>query len=143
MHPEDTSWLPILWRDTPDTPLQSYCMLTVVYGTKPAPFLALRALQQLAHDQMNEFPKDAQTLLQNSYDNDVLFGADTWDELSNIQFQLIDILASTEMSLDKWVANDNSILPKNSQQAICTAIHSENQRLACNGVRLKTLLDLI
>lgn len=41
----------IIWRDTPNEPFRIFKLDTVTYGTKPASFLAIRAMQQLAVDE--------------------------------------------------------------------------------------------
>ncbi|KAH8347657.1 hypothetical protein KR059_002473, partial [Drosophila kikkawai] len=46
----------ILWRDRPEDEIQVYSLDTVTYGTKPAAFLAIRAMQQLSYDEEAEFP---------------------------------------------------------------------------------------
>lgn len=40
----------IIWRDSPYEPLQEFVLTTVTYGTKAAPYLAMRTLRQLAKD---------------------------------------------------------------------------------------------
>ncbi|XP_011858660.1 PREDICTED: uncharacterized protein LOC105556189, partial [Vollenhovia emeryi] len=40
----------ILWRSSSDGPVQAYTLNTVTYGISAAPFMAIRALQQTAHN---------------------------------------------------------------------------------------------
>lgn len=49
----------------------------LAYGTKNAPFLATRTLQQLALDESQTFPKTYKTLLNNFYVDDNLSGTHT------------------------------------------------------------------
>jgi len=46
----DVDFQRILWRLNPESPLQHYRLRTVIYGLAPAPYLAMRVLQQLAID---------------------------------------------------------------------------------------------
>ncbi|KAH8368774.1 hypothetical protein KR200_000657, partial [Drosophila serrata] len=46
----------ILWRDSPSEEIKIYTLDTVTYGTKPAAFLAIRAMQQLSYDEEKDFP---------------------------------------------------------------------------------------
>jgi len=52
---------------------------TVTYGLACAPFLAMRALRQLAADERSRYPEGASVLLQDTYMDDILFGADTME----------------------------------------------------------------
>jgi hypothetical protein len=51
VHPDDRCLQRILWRKTPDQPITTYQLNTVVYGTASAPFLATGCLQQLIEDE--------------------------------------------------------------------------------------------
>jgi hypothetical protein len=55
VHPQDRDLQRILWRYSPDEPIQEYRLTTVTYGTSSAPFLATRCLKKLAdnNDQQN------------------------------------------------------------------------------------------
>lgn len=46
--PRDTSVQLIVWKPSPDQPMETYELKTVTYGTASAPFLATRVLIQLA-----------------------------------------------------------------------------------------------
>ncbi|KAG5323558.1 RTBS polymerase, partial [Pseudoatta argentina] len=48
VHESQTFLQTILWREDSKVPMQMFELLTITYGTKPAPFLADRCLQQLA-----------------------------------------------------------------------------------------------
>lgn len=49
----------IVWRQTPEEPIQTFQLSTVTYGTKAAPFLALMTLKQLASDERASYPEAA------------------------------------------------------------------------------------
>ncbi|XP_046145715.1 uncharacterized protein LOC123989040 [Osmia bicornis bicornis] len=55
VHPEDWSLQQILWLDETQQETQ-YQLTTVTYGTKAAPYLAVRTLLQLADDEGWKFP---------------------------------------------------------------------------------------
>lgn len=61
----------IVWRPDPSQPLMDYCLTTVTYGTRSAPFLAIRVLNQLASDEKYRFPLGSDTLLNNTYVDDI------------------------------------------------------------------------
>nr|XP_041632379.1 uncharacterized protein LOC121502737 [Drosophila kikkawai] len=53
----------ILWRDSRQEEIRVYRLDTVTYGTKPASFLSVRAMHQLAEDEKASFPLGAKILL--------------------------------------------------------------------------------
>lgn len=88
---KDRDWLRLVWRDSPEEELQSFRMCTVVYGTASAPFEAIRSMQQLAHDEHQNFPKAAEILKDKVYMDDILAGADTVEEAIVARDELIGI----------------------------------------------------
>lgn len=66
VHPEHKPLQKIVWRSCPQQVLREYQLCTVTYGTKAAPFLALRTLQQLAMDEGDKYP-EAKNILLNQF----------------------------------------------------------------------------
>ncbi|XP_029177615.1 uncharacterized protein LOC114945521 [Nylanderia fulva] len=110
VHPDDTDLVRILWRSANDKPIKAYRLLTVTYGTAPAPYLAMRVLNQLALDEGHAFPK-AQSIVQEFiYVDDVLFGADDVPELKESRDQLQSLMSRGGFHLRKWAANATELL---------------------------------
>ncbi|XP_070153697.1 uncharacterized protein [Polyergus mexicanus] len=110
VHRDDVDFLRIFWRSNINSPIQSYRLLTVTYGTAPAPYLAMRVINQLAIDEGHSFPK-AQTIVQDSiYVDDVLFGADEVPSLKESRDQLTKLMARGGFHLRKWAANSIELL---------------------------------
>jgi hypothetical protein len=59
VHADDRCLQRILWRKTPDQPINTYELNTVTYGTAAAPFLTTRCLQQLLEDEAVNYPEAA------------------------------------------------------------------------------------
>nr|XP_036216143.1 uncharacterized protein LOC118680467 [Bactrocera oleae] len=80
-------WQRILWRESPDEPLQVYELKTVTYGMACSPFNAIRALRQCANDNYKVIydPSRAaaarHSILYNFYVDDYLDSVDS-DELA-------------------------------------------------------------
>ncbi|KMQ82963.1 hypothetical protein RF55_21321, partial [Lasius niger] len=68
-------------------------LLSVTYGTAPAPFLAMRVLRQLADDDGKEFPEAVEVLRHSIYVDDVLFKADELSEARLVRDQLNKLLS--------------------------------------------------
>lgn len=50
-----TNFQRILWRSYPDMPIQHYKLLTLIFGTASAPYLAVKTLQKLAKIEKHRF----------------------------------------------------------------------------------------
>ncbi|KAG8233696.1 hypothetical protein J437_LFUL013348, partial [Ladona fulva] len=57
--------------------LQEFELNTVTYGVVSAPYLAIRTLHQLVNDEGEKFPLAAQSLLHDTYIDDIVTGADS------------------------------------------------------------------
>ncbi|XP_066599999.1 uncharacterized protein [Prorops nasuta] len=101
----------ILWSPTPEEAPRDYRLTTVTYGTTSAPYLAIRTLIQLASDEGHRYPLGAHCLTNQTYVDDVFSGANNLDDAMKIRDQLIDILHSAGIKLDKWAANNPELLP--------------------------------
>ena len=77
VYPDDQHFQSILWRVSPDLPIEIFRLLTVTYGVVSSTFLSQRTLKQLAVNHASEFPIGAQILHSETYMDDVLSGADS------------------------------------------------------------------
>ncbi|XP_055591276.1 uncharacterized protein LOC129743315 [Uranotaenia lowii] len=100
----------ILWRSSPEENISIFELRTVTYGTKPAPFLATRTLQQLATDGKGDFPLAARAVLYDTYMDDVITGSDTVEEASELQVQLDALMSSGGFRLRKYASNSLEVL---------------------------------
>lgn len=73
--PCDRDYQRILWCNNDSNEIRDY-YLTITYGTASVPFLTLRIIKQLVHDDGDAFPLAAPILQDNIYVDDVLFGAE-------------------------------------------------------------------
>ncbi|XP_062558256.1 uncharacterized protein LOC134223133 [Armigeres subalbatus] len=100
----------IFWRKSSDDPLRVLELSTVTYGTAAAPFLATRALLQLARDERERFPLASLVVEKNIYIDDALFGSDDFHQACEIRDQLIALLKAGGMHLHKWSSNTGRLL---------------------------------
>jgi len=116
VYPDDVDFTRIRWRSQEDRPIKSYRLLTVTYGTTPAPYLAMRVIQQLANDDGHSFSR-AQAITQNCiYVDDILFGADDIPSLRESRDQLVHLMARGGFHLRKWAANLIELLEDSLQE---------------------------
>ena len=100
----------IIWKSHPAEHIKTFRLKTVTYGTTSAPYLATRVLNQIANDGSIEFPLASDALLNNTYVDDIMGGADTITEVIELQRQLIELLHGATMKLHKWSSNTKVIL---------------------------------
>ncbi|XP_055910722.1 uncharacterized protein LOC129945089 [Eupeodes corollae] len=110
IHPEETKFQQIIWRDDPAKPLQLYKLFTVTYGTTCAPFLSIQVLQQLADDEASKYPIGSEILKRDIYVDDIISGADDINKAKKIQLELQKILTSGGFKLRKWSSNSPELL---------------------------------
>ena len=72
----------ILWRENKDEEIKTYTLNTIIYGTKPAAFLAIRAMHQLAADEETQHPLGAKIIRQDFYVDDLISGGNSIDEVN-------------------------------------------------------------
>ncbi|XP_058837430.1 uncharacterized protein LOC131693535 [Topomyia yanbarensis] len=116
--PQDRPLQCILWRATPTDKIDTYELNTVTYGTKPAPFLATRTIQQLAVDEENHFPLAARALTEDTYMDDVITGADEVDTALKLRKQLETMMSRGRFRLRKWASNCPSVLEGISEEEL-------------------------
>lgn len=110
LHPSQTRYHRIFWRNNPEDDLLAYELQTVTYGTAPASFLAVRCLQQLSVEHATSYPLGAAVINRDFYMDDLLTGANTEKEALKIRDQVISILSSGGFELRKWSSNNKTLL---------------------------------
>ncbi|XP_043862778.1 uncharacterized protein LOC122756630 [Drosophila santomea] len=78
---------------------------TVTYGTKPASFLSVRAMQQLSIDEQASFPIGSEILRRDFHVDDLISGSGTVKDAISIMQQTAGILAKGKLKLRKWCSN--------------------------------------
>lgn len=99
----------IFWRESPQEPLKTFELLTITYGTASASFLAIRAIRKLAEDEATYFPIGSKIALRDFYVDDLLTGASTIQEATEIKEQITKLLKGGGFELTKWSSNHSSL----------------------------------
>ncbi|XP_067206332.1 uncharacterized protein [Linepithema humile] len=99
----------IFWRKSSQDDLKTFELLTFTYGTAPASFLAIRAIRKLAEDEAKSYPIGSRIVLRDFYVDDLLTGASTLQEATEIKKQTIELLKGGGFELTKWSSNHSSL----------------------------------
>ncbi|XP_075163099.1 uncharacterized protein LOC142235724 [Haematobia irritans] len=110
VYQEHRKFQQILWRFNPHEEIGIYELNTVTYGTAPAPFLAIRVLRQLAKDFEQTYTKAAKILIEDSYVDDIISGADCFDDALSLYKDLCTLLRNGGFNLRKWITNSKELL---------------------------------
>ncbi|XP_063911926.1 uncharacterized protein LOC135128776 [Zophobas morio] len=106
IHPNDTNYQLVLWRNHPSEPLNTYRLLTLTYGTKPASFIATRCLKELADQNQARYPVASEIIRRDFYMDDLLTGADSIEDLTKIKNDVTAILKQGQFELRKFQSNE-------------------------------------
>ncbi|KAH9636831.1 hypothetical protein HF086_017074 [Spodoptera exigua] len=105
VRPQDHHLQSILWRNYPHESLHEYNLTTVTYGTRAAPFLAMRTLKQIGIDHASQYPLAATALESSFYMDDYFGGSDSIQQTQRVQQELMEVLRRAGMNLRKWSSN--------------------------------------
>lgn len=109
----DQSYQCLLWKPNIDQAIIEYQLLTVTYGMKCAPSLALRVIQQLEHDEGSQFPLASSVFRDHMYVDDCIFGSHDRTKLRQTREQLSALLRRGGFELRKWASNSPELLMDN------------------------------
>nr|XP_046476896.1 uncharacterized protein LOC124216434 [Neodiprion pinetum] len=80
VHKADQEFQRILWKEKPELPVGEYQLTAVTYGLTSAPYLAIGVLRELVQDEGEHFPLASHVILENTYVDDILLGAEDVDQ---------------------------------------------------------------
>lgn len=126
----------IFWKDDTTDKIKIYRLTTVTYGTASAPYMAMRALKQLALDERAAYPTASQITLTDFYVDNIMTGSDNLDEALQMQRELIEMLKTAKMDLHKWGANHSQLLLSISEEDREKMIKLEDNNAAMSALGL-------
>ncbi|XP_018361400.1 PREDICTED: uncharacterized protein LOC108760103, partial [Trachymyrmex cornetzi] len=118
----------ILWRTDSSEKMAAFELKTVTYGTASfLPFIAVRAMQELANTYASTYP----------------VGANTEQEIRVLRNETIKILNSGGFHLRKWASNCPKLLEDVPHADICEPIHfiNTNEEVSTLGMLWNTKTD--
>lgn len=119
VHPADWDLQRILWVDHYQQEVP-YHLTTVTYGTRCAPYLAVRTLLQLVKDEGHKFPLAIEPLTKGRYVDDIYGGSDSLQEATAIAQQLTAMCLSGGFPLAKWASNSTELLSQLAPATLAT-----------------------
>lgn len=106
----DVEYQRIVWRNDPSDPIQDFALNRLTFGTSSAPFIAIRAVNQLAEDEKANYPEAAVVMTNDAYVDDVISGGDDVPTVKKLQRDLSEMMKSGGFDLKKWASNVSEVL---------------------------------
>lgn len=100
----------VLWRKSPNDPIKTYCINTVMFGMQHALHSAVRSMRQCALEGTQLFPEASKVALRDFYVDDLITGADTEDMAINLQRQMKNLMSTGGFPIKKWSANNWTVI---------------------------------
>ncbi|XP_063902582.1 uncharacterized protein LOC135122314 [Zophobas morio] len=119
INPVQCNFQRIIWRFTPEQPIQDYRLKTLTYGTSPAPYLAIRTLLKLSEQDGSSFPLAAAALQTDTYMDDIVTGNNSYQQTLKLKDELIALLKGGGFELRKWATNDSSLVSDLPPSHVC------------------------
>ena len=85
-------------------------MVTLLFGAKPYPYLAIATTRCLAEKNREKFPKAAQVLKDDFYVEDLCSGDKSDDKVIKLYHDLTQLMALGGFQLAKWSRNSEDVM---------------------------------
>lgn len=134
----------ILWRWSKEEPIRAFDLNTVTYGMSSSSFIAIRCLQETAHQSKEHYPQASQVILKDFYVEDLLTGANSVEELKKLKYDVTNILFSAKFELNKWKSNSPKINDSDNNEA--TVKFGETTKILVEhfgGTQLQTYFTIV
>lgn len=109
---DDSDFQRVLWRDEPEKEIKDYRLERVTFGTASAPYLAVKTLQQLAHDEHDAFPLASEKVKLDYYVDDLMTGCETIETGERLYRDMNELLKKGGFELQKWETNNEALADK-------------------------------
>lgn len=110
----------ILWRESPQEPIQEWWLTVVTYGLASSPYNAVRTLTQCAIDNAEKLPHAAAVVQEDFYVDDLLTSLETELEAKQLKSELTALLQSGGFELTKWCSNYDVIMNEQIDSKLVT-----------------------
>lgn len=109
IHPDEYKYQKVFWRASPNDELKVYAITVVSWVMTSAGFNAVRAMRQCAIDEEANFSLGSKIVLNNFYFDDMLYGADSEEELFEGYSEVTQLLKTGGFELKKLVTSSSKL----------------------------------
>ncbi|XP_055714965.1 uncharacterized protein LOC129809178 [Phlebotomus papatasi] len=126
LYPEHADFQRLVFRENVTEPIKDYRIPRVCFGVKSSPFLATRALVQLADDHQVSHPLASAIIKNCFYVDDCIYSSESLAEAKEIQSQLVEVLDQAGFVLAKWNSNSPHFEPSSLLDSEQIIFHSHD-----------------
>ena len=108
-------FLRFFWRTNDTNALTILRLTSLPFGLNCSPYIAITCLKKLARELKKSFPEACNTILHDSYIDDIISGSDTLGNAMCLTKDLQTVCISGGFNLRKWYSNNDSLLKFLSQ----------------------------
>ncbi|CAG7731526.1 unnamed protein product [Allacma fusca] len=108
--PDDFHYQRLLWRKSPAEPIEDYAMRVLMFGLKPAPWLATRTTYELAQREKTSYPHASKIIQEDLYLDDLISGGSTPEKVFELRQQVQDMMQSGGFTMRKWVSTNETVM---------------------------------
>lgn len=106
---EDRKYQNVLFRFSPEEPLQERVLTCLIFGMVCSPYIAQRVIQQLCEDEKDRFSKATKILSTCCYVDNIVCTASSYQDALKLHLELTQLLASGGFILRKWTSSDERV----------------------------------
>ena len=100
----------ILWRFGPEDKIDTYELGVVAFGVKSSPYLALRVVQQLVHDEKDKYPLAVAFINRDLYMNDLVSSVASLNEARQLYQESVQLFSAGCFELTKFSTNSQELI---------------------------------
>ncbi|XP_055714378.1 uncharacterized protein LOC129808617 [Phlebotomus papatasi] len=139
LDPSHANFQRFVWRDEKLQRIQDFRITRVCFGVASSPFLATRALIQLAQESERTHPLASEALRNSFYVDDCIISVESLPKAHEIQNQLIEVLKGGGFLLTKWIGNHAELQPSPSTED--DTVHINDSSTSTLGISWDSKLD--
>ncbi|KAG5878722.1 hypothetical protein JTB14_032835 [Gonioctena quinquepunctata] len=102
----------LLWRFSPEEPVQVYEFNRLAFGVKTSPYLALRTVKQLMKEEGYKYPFAAEVVSTDIYMDDLVCSVPSEEEAHRLYLESVAMFAEGKFDLTKWSSSSLHLLEK-------------------------------
>ncbi|KAL0871500.1 hypothetical protein ABMA27_005218 [Loxostege sticticalis] len=110
IRPEDRDAQRFLWRDSPDLPLSTYRMSSMIFGAASSPFTALYLKNKNAEEFRDLYPEAAHAIVEDTYMDDFIGSLEGLDEATQLARDIVEVQERAHFEVRGWVSNEPEAL---------------------------------
>lgn len=125
----------IFWRRDKSQPLKEYQIITVIYGLKSSPYLAVQSMLTGAHEMLSQYPEAVQIIQNDFYMDDCASGTEKEEHAIKLAKEIKLVLEHSNLPLCKWRSNSEKLVRELQGDNATAVSFSEDEQTSILGLQ--------